>query len=245
MGQKYFTLSFDDGVTQDLKLINIMKKNDVKCCTFNINSGLCGVNSEWVGKLLGDTSLSHLRFTEEQMKSGIYDKFDLAVHTCTHPSLKTYDNSPQDIIREVQGDVDGIERLTGKRPTGMAWPGGDSEYTDETAKIIVENTEVKYARASTSTYNFDLPKQFMKWYPTCCFMDGRLFEMAEKFLNEKADDGDKLFYVWGHGYELDLKGFNSYPEFEKLVKMMKDADDVKLVTNTEFYNLYQDKIPLL
>lgn len=243
--KKYFTLSFDDGVTQDLKIIEILKRNGVRCCTFNLNSGICGMNSEWVGIALGDPSMTHIRFTEDELRSGIYDGFDLAAHSSKHPSLKIYDESPEDIIREVQGDVERIEELTGIRPIGMAWPGGDAEYTDKTAELIEKYTDVKFARASTSTYGFELPKQFLKWYPTCCFMDGRLFEMAERFLAENAEDGDKLFYVWGHGYELDLKGFNSYLEFEKLIVMMRDAEDVELVTNSEFYRIFEGDIPLL
>lgn len=243
--KKYFTLSFDDGVTQDRRLIDIMKRNGVGCCTFNINSGLCGVSSEWVGQVLGDTSLSHLRFTKDELRGGIYDGFDLAVHTMTHPSLKAYDGSPCDIVREVQGDVEGIEALTGVRPTGMAWPGGDTEYTDTTARIILDRTEVRFARATTPTYGFELPRQFMKWYPTCCFSDARLFELAEQFIHEDASDRDLLFYVWGHGYELDLRGVNSYGEFERLIQMMRDAGDIELVTNSEFYEKFKDEIPCM
>ena len=52
---------------------------------------------------------------------------------------------------------------------------------------------------------------------------------------------DQLFYVWGHGYELDQLSY--YDEFEKLVKMMAEADDVVLVTNSEFYQLFKNEIP--
>ena len=49
-----------------------------------------------------------------------------------------------------------------------------------------------------------------------------------------------LFYVWGHGYELDI--FNLYDRLESLVEMMRDSD-VSMVTNSEFYNFFKDEIP--
>ncbi len=41
MGQKLFTLSFDDGTEQDCRLIALMEKYGVKG-TFNISSGIFG-----------------------------------------------------------------------------------------------------------------------------------------------------------------------------------------------------------
>ena len=240
--KKYFTLSFDDGVTQDLKLIEILKKYGVHCCTFNINSGLYGANWEWVATAINAPGLSHKRFTEEEVRSGIYDGFELAAHTQTHPSLKIYDNSPEDIIREVQVDADNIESITGVKTVGMAWPGGDTEFTDKSVELVGKHTDIKYARCVTPTYTFDLPEMFLKWYPTCSFSDKRLFELTEDFISAEPKQ-DMLFYVWGHSYELDVAGNHSYGEFEKLVKMMSEAEDIILVTNGEFYQIFKDGIP--
>lgn len=240
--KKYFTLSFDDGVTQDLKIIEIMKKYGFHACTFNINSGLYGANWEWVATAINAPGLSHKRFTEAEVRSGIYDGFELAAHTQTHPSLKIYDNSPKDIIREVQVDADNIESITGVKTVGMAWPGGDTEFTDNTVELVSKLTDIKYARYVTPTYKFDLPDEFLKWHPTCSFVDKHLFELAEEFIAAEPTS-DMLFYVWGHSYELDVAGNNSYAEFEKLIKTMVEAEDVTLVTNGEFYQIYKDKIP--
>ena len=241
--KKYFTLSYDDGTMQDLKLIAILRKYNVTCCTFNVNTGLYGANWEWVGLAVNVPGLEHRRFTEGDLRSGIYNGFELTVHTLTHPSLKIYDNSPEDIIREVQGDSDNIEAITGIKPIGMAWPGGDTEFTDTTVRQVLKYTDIRYARCTTPTYSFELPERFMKWYPTCAFSDPRTFELAQQFIDAEPTDGDMLFYVWGHGFEMDIPGQNSYEEFEQLVKMMSEADDVILVTNREFYELYKDTIP--
>ena len=39
--KKYFTLSFDDGIEQDKKLIELLKQYGLQC-TFNLNGGLFG-----------------------------------------------------------------------------------------------------------------------------------------------------------------------------------------------------------
>ncbi|MBR2446541.1 MAG: polysaccharide deacetylase family protein [Clostridia bacterium] len=240
--KKFFTLSFDDGITQDLKVIEILKKYDVKCISFNINTGLYGANWDWVGPAIGDPSIPHQRFTEEELKTGIYDGYEVLVHTLNHPSLKNYDKRANQIKKEVGKDADNIEELTGVRPVGMAWPGGDTEYTDKTIELVLENTDIRFARGTTSTYSFALPEYFMKWMPTCSIVDPRCLTLAQEFIDAECTE-DMLFYVWGHAYELDLNGGKGYETFEQLVKMMSEAEGVYLVTNTEFYTVYKDQIP--
>lgn len=240
--KKFFTLSFDDGIAQDLRVIEILKKYDVKCISFNINTGLYGANWDWVGPAIGDPSIPHQRFTEEELKTGIYDGYEVLVHTLNHPSLKNYDKRANQIKKEVGKDADNIEELTGVRPVGMAWPGGDTEYTDRTIELVLEYTDIRFARGTTSTYNFELPEYFMKWMPTCSAVDPRCLTLAQEFIDAECTE-DMLFYVWGHAYELDLNNGKGYETFEQLVKMMSEAEDVYLVTNTEFYNIYKDQIP--
>ncbi|MBR6514229.1 MAG: S-layer homology domain-containing protein [Clostridia bacterium] len=238
--KKYFTLSFDDGTTQDLRMIEILKKYDVDCISWNINTeGLYGASWDLTG--LGLPGVSHVRFTEEELRSGIYDGYDVLVHTRTHPSLKIYDSTPIKMIEEVQGNADDIASITGIAPVGMAWPGGDTEYTDKSIEIILENTDIRFARGTTSTYDYSLPTQFMQWMPTCGFSESRMFDLAYDFITMEAEE-DCLFYVWGHGFELDA--YDTYDEFETLVRMMKaNEGDITLVTNTEFYELYKTAIP--
>ncbi|MCQ2475509.1 MAG: polysaccharide deacetylase family protein [Clostridia bacterium] len=234
-GKKYFTLSFDDGITQDYKIMEICRKHNFKGITFNINSGLCGKNWDWVGDAIGKPGTAHQRLTKKEIKSGAYDGFDIAVHGCKHSSLKNYDNDPLGLWFEIEKDALNIKAMTGNYPVGMAYAGGDTEYTEESIENLRKYTTIKYARCTTSTYGFDFPTDYLKWQPTCGILDPNLFELAEKFLE---DDGEnKLFYVWGHGYELDA--FEKYDELEKLIEMMNEAEDVVCVSNTDFYLLNQ------
>lgn len=235
--KKYFTISFDDGITQDRRIIEIYNKYNFKG-TFFINTGLLGANWTWVGQTLGDPSLSHLRWTKAELSTGIYDGQDVASHTLNHPSLKNYTKTQ--VIDEIDKDIDNIFGITGICPVGMAWPGGDSEYTKTTMEIARDNTSAKFARATTPTNRFNLPKSWLKWQPTCGISDGSVLKFAESFLKKEAES-DMLFYVWGHGYELDF--FDKWDTLDQLIKMMTEAEDVICVTNSEFYWLFADEIP--
>lgn len=158
--RKYFTLSFDDGITQDLRLIGILKKYGMDNCTFFINTGLMGANWAWVGGQFNRPDVSHLRFTEEELKTGIYAGFDLECHTATHPSLKALSN--RRVQREIERDVMKIQEISGIRPVGMAWPGGDTEFNRQNITVILEKTDVRFARCTTPTYAFTLPENFMR-----------------------------------------------------------------------------------
>lgn len=234
--KKYFTLSFDDGITQDARIIELLKKYDMPC-TFFINTGLFGANWEWVGQAIGNPSVTHIRFTEEEIRSGIYDGFDVESHTLTHPSLKNYDKQPAKIVSETVDNAVKIFELTGIYPTGMAWPGGDTEYTETTMNIVREQTDVGFARAVTATHKYLLPTDWLFWQPTCSILDSPT-TYANRFLKSECTE-DMLFYVWGHGYELDQA--NAWSTLEKLLKMMSEAEDVVCVSNAEFYWLFKDE----
>lgn len=239
-GRKFFTLSFDDGITQDRRIIELCKKHGFGGCTFNINTGLCGESWAWVGESLGRPDVSHIRFTESELRQGVYDGFDVQVHTLTHPSLKAFDSSPQELAREINGDARNILEFTGHRPSGLAWPGGDGEYTGRTVELVLQMTDMRFARATAPTYRFDLPECFMDWHPTCSIIDPELPRLAEEFIDLRRD-GDSLFFVWGHGYELDI--YDAYDRLEQLIIRMTSAPDIECVSSGELFQIYKNAIP--
>ncbi|MBP5312475.1 MAG: polysaccharide deacetylase family protein [Clostridia bacterium] len=243
---KYFTMSFDDGITQDARIIEILKKYNMPC-TFNINTGLYGVRWDWVATAVGKPGLLHLRFTKAELETGIYDGFDVEVHTLNHPSLAgNYGNNKSAIIREVGDDAKNIKELTGIEPVGMAYPGGlESDTSDYVIRTILANTPVRFARLAVSAKkpsDFALPEYWMMWYPTCSICNiATAKTLFKRFANAEVTDHDLLFYGWGHGYELDQN--DSWDEFEELIKMISETEGIVFVTNAEFYELFKDQIP--
>lgn len=238
--KKYFTISFDDGLQQDKKIIEIMQKYGANCATFFINTGLGGLDSSKdIENFLGVPGVTSVRFTMDELKTGIYDGFDIECHGLTHAILTGYENDPDAIKQEVGQDAANIAELTGFQPVGLAWPGGFCNET--TARRIEANTSIRFARAISSTYGFELPKSFMQWNPTCSICEKQLIGLAQDFAKAECTE-DMLFYVWGHGYELDA--YDLYDELDLLMRIMTKSKDVVLVTNAEFYQLFKDDIKL-
>lgn len=245
--KKYITFRFDDGITQDARILEIFKKYDVDGATFYINTGLYGANWTWVGQTLKKPDLSHVRYTEAELRSGIYDGFELGVHTLNHPSLK--DCGTRKVTDEVQKDAENIAAITGYMPVGMAWPGGDTEFNERNIKTILSTTDIRYGSCTTRNTakglgKFSLPEYFMTWYPTCSLSDGDALTLLQEFIAADPTE-DMLFFAWCHGYEFDF--YNSWDRFELFVSTLAGAaaidDSIVIVTNAEFYQLFKDEIP--
>ena len=119
-------------------------------------------------------------------------------------------------------------------------------FSDMTVEVLRDN-DIAYARTTVSTGNFSIPTDWLRMPATCHHNDERLFDLADKFVNGQPNGWDTpwLFYVWGHGYELDI--FNTWDKFETMIKTIAEAaeadDSIVLVTNAEFYQLFKDEIP--
>ena len=222
---KAVTFSYDDCVTQDRRLVKLLNKYGLKC-TFNVNSGIFRSAFPIV---VNGTTVPHVRFAKEEIKE-IYEGHEVAVHTLTHPNLKML--SDEDIIREVEEDRKALSEIVGYNVVGMAYPGGTGCMDDRVAKLIRENTGVKYARTTTSTHNFELQTELFKFNPTLhqhAEMD-KMFELAKEFIALKPDS-PKLFYIWGHSYEIDAR--DDWDALEEFFALISGHDDIFYGTNEE------------
>lgn len=94
---KAITFSYDDGVTQDIRLIELLNKYNLKC-TFNLNSELLS-NKGII--IRNDKRISHYKLFADDVKY-VYDGHEIAVHTLTHPNLTQCDKN--EIIYQVETD---------------------------------------------------------------------------------------------------------------------------------------------
>ena len=141
---KAVTFSFDDGVTQDRRLVEIFNKYGLKA-TFNLNSELFDHKNSyvWNGILTPHNTIS-----ASEVK-GLYEGHEVAAHTLTHPNLTTLDE--EEIIYQVEKDRENLSALCGYEVVGMAYPCGGVNNDERVANIIRENTGIKYARTITFT----------------------------------------------------------------------------------------------
>ena len=223
---KAVTFSYDDGVTQDIRLIEIFNKYGLKA-TFNINSGLLGRE----GSLLREgVTVGHNKVLPADVRH-IYDGHEIAAHTLKHPTLTRLDDDGE-IIRQVEEDRLALSELAGYEVRGFAYPGGGINYNSHIAELIRENTGVKYCRTTVSTHNFDLQKDFYEFKPTVYHHAefDKMLELADEFLSA-TPDAPMLFYIWGHSYEFDIR--DEWNRFEELCKMLSGRDDIFYGTNSQ------------
>ena len=223
---KAVTFSYDDGVTQDIRLIELLNKYNLKC-TFNLNSELLGLK----GMLIREGQrISHYKIHPDDVKS-IYEGHEVAVHTLTHPRLPDIDDDIE-IIRQVEQDRLNLSEIVGYDVVGMAYPSGGVNNDDRVAKLIRENTGVKYSRTITCNSSFDLQDNLYRFNPTvyhCDFDD--MMKMGKEFLELKPDK-PQIFYIWGHSYEMDYRP-DYWIKLEEFFKIISNRDDIYYGTNKE------------
>ena len=222
--KKAITFSFDDGVWQDKKLIEIFNKYGLKG-TFNLNSEAFGLPNTY-HPFEKDVNRDRLR--EDELKP-VYEGHEIAVHTLTHPNLT--EQTEEEIIRQVDEDRKNLERIFGYPIVGMAYPCGGVNNDERVAAIIKANTPIRYARTITSTFSFDLQTEnLLQFNSTTHFLNGRVDALADEFLAIETDE-PKLFYIWGHSYELDAH--DKWEWFDDFCKKISGKADIFYGTNKE------------
>ncbi|MDY4255172.1 MAG: polysaccharide deacetylase family protein [Oscillospiraceae bacterium] len=229
---KAVTFSFDDGVTQDVRLVELFNKYGLRC-TFNLNSARLCEDGELVRtSITGETvSVRHDKVRKEDVKS-IYDGHEVASHTLTHPFLPHIADDDE-IVRQTEEDRLRLSDLVGYEVVGFAYPGGTVNFDNRTAELIRTKTGIRYARTTLSSGGFDIAEgnRLFTLLPTAYHRDfPQLYELADRFLSY---DGDcpMLFYIWGHSYELDIDG--TWERFEEFLKYISGRSGVFYGTNRE------------
>lgn len=229
---KVFTLSYDDGVIQDKKLVEIFDKYEVKC-TFNLNYGILG--HKQVIKGADGRKLDVSKLCPDEVKE-IYKNHEIGGHGLYHSSLVTV-GTPL-AMYEIIADKVQLEKLIEKQVKMFAYPFG--HYDDDVVSIL-KLAGYKGARTVVSSNSFDIPKDFLVLNPTCHHNDENLMELAKQFVDRPLFV-PSLFYVWGHAYEFDYD--DNYDVIEKLVKYLSEySDQIWFATNTEiidYVNAYRN-----
>ena len=221
--RKAFTVSYDDGVEQDVRLIDLMKKHGVKG-TFNLNSEQFAAP----GTVYPQGQV-HRRMTQAQCLA-LYaqDGIEVAVHATKHGFLTSMPLSV--VLTQVLDDRRNLESLFGGIVRGMAYPYG---VCNETVAQALRACGVAYARTTRATHDFALPTDWLLLNPTCHHDDPQLFELADRFVDTAPRHTPWLFYLWGHAYEFE--GHDNWARIERLLERIGGHDDVWYATNIEIY----------
>jgi peptidoglycan/xylan/chitin deacetylase (PgdA/CDA1 family) len=242
--KKYFTLSYDDGVEQDKKLIEILNEYGIKA-TFNLSSGLFGCE-EYVGRI---GNLGMLEISKEKKESKkifkptqhyiipenevvqVYEGFEIASHGYLH---EMYQFSTKEIIsKSVSEDVINLSKLFNRKIVGHAFPKGG--MTKNSVKVLKEN-KLLYGRGIKTTKNFLFPKDPLQYHPTCWHATKDIFSILDQFIKAGPEQDDLLCYIWGHAYEFDFgTERNSWDQIKRICEKIAGRDDIVYCTNEEAF----------
>lgn len=232
---KALTLSYDDGVEQDVRLVDIMKKNKLKG-TFNLNSGLYKDPETVYAPGTIHRRMSREEVTELYTGSGM----EVAVHGLTHPFLEQL--PPSLTLAEIVKDRENLEKQFGVLVRGSAYPFGT--FNDQVVEAL-KMAGIVYARTVASTGGFDIPQDWLRLNPTCHHDDPRLMEFAADFAEDRraACGKPQLFYLWGHSYEFEQN--NNWEVIEDFASYIGGRDDIWYATNIEVCDYVENYKKLL
>lgn len=209
--KKAFTLSYDDGQIFDRRLVEIMNKNGLKG-TFHLNSNTLDVetDTDWFVKM-------------DEIKT-LYAGHEVSCHGFTHPF---FTHIPKDqAVAQIWEDRKALEAAAGYPIRGMSYPYGD--YDDEFIDIAVK-LGMEYSRTVESTGEFYIPKDWMRWHPSC--HHNQALDLVDRFLEPVKFNRLSLFYVWGHSFEFNRQ--NTWDMMEEFCAKMAGHDDIWYATNIE------------
>lgn len=223
---KALTLSYDDGVEEDLRLIEIMKQNGL-CGTFNLNSGRLMTAEEY-----NKTPRDYGKRLALKQAAELYsvDGIEPALHTYSHTHLNTL--PPAQVAYEVMKDREQLETLFGRVIRGMAYPYGT--YSDETVEVL-RNCGILYSRTVISNEDFKIPTDWLRLPATCHHKNAHLPELTQKFIEKvhKTNEQPWLFYLWGHAYEFERD--HNWEVIERFAEQIGGREDIWYATNGEIF----------
>lgn len=207
---KALTFSYDDGRTQDRRLVEIFNRHKLKA-TFHLNSG----------------KFDEPGYVAYEEMASLYAGHEVSAHTVTHPFLERIPR--ERLIMEVMEDRGALEELVGYPVRGMSYPFGT--YTEEVSRML-GTLGIRYCRTVESTGEFHVPIRPLTWHPTCHHK--QMHEYGKKFLelSPPAHYANlALLYVWGHSYEFDND--DNWQEIEQFCSDLSGREDIWYATNIE------------
>lgn len=223
---KAVTFSYDDGIVQDKRLIEIFNKYGLKA-TFNLNSELLGKKRSIT---VDGVEVCHDKIDPCDVRH-VYEGHEIASHTLTHPRLPDISDDGE-VIRQVEADRVRLSELAGYEVVGFAYPCGGVNCDSRVSKLIRENTGIKYCRTIISNHSFERQENLYEFDPTVHHHRewDKMDALAEEFIN-LSPDKPSIFYIWGHSYEFDIR--NDWERFENFCRMISGKSDIFYGTNKE------------
>ncbi len=244
MGKKYFCWNIDDGLEQDKKITEVLRKNGMGA-TFNLNSSMFG-KKQMIGRVgnygMKDVpiekyrrGLFHLmkyhesfRIPADEVKQ-VYQGFEIASHGYRHENLKKVPQTKAD--GSIRKDVRKLSKLFETKIKGFAYPyGAYSAQTD----ISLKDAGICYARTVSKAENFYKPKDLFHMPITGWHLDKDIMEKLDHFIKARSEEKDLFFLMFAHGYEFDFNTPESnWEKFKRICHKVADREDIVCCSTAE------------
>lgn len=220
---KAVTLSYDDSIEADKKLVDLMEQYQIKG-TFNLIPG-------WFKEEGEEQQDDTYRLVSPKKALEIYNSpmVEVANHGYTHKFMSSLTSA--EMADDMVTCRKELETLFERDVRGMAYPYG---WYSEELKQVLKMCGVVYSRTVCATGSFGMPSDWLTWHPTCHHDNPELLNMAKHFVEEEVQDSVQLFYVWGHTFEFERN--NNWEVMEEFMKTVSGKEDIWYATNIEIYD---------
>lgn len=221
---KAFNVTFDDGVLQDVRFVNLLNKYNLKG-TFNLNSGLMESEFEWTHK-----NGSVIKRLAKDKAITLYQGHEIASHTLTHPYMDNLSES--EILYELKADKDKLEKIFDREIKGFAVP---FHYYSELIENCVKQCGFTYARISEESHSFTPQNDRYKWKATLFHPHNPLDDITRRFI--EVDEELAVLQIGGHSYDLDVE--NMWDIFESAFIKISAQNNILPMTTIEIVEYLQ------
>ena len=208
---KAFNVSYDDGVVQDIRFVELLNRYGLKG-TFNLNYGLLYKGFTWQH----ECGMTVRRIREEDIPA-VYAGHEVASHSYSHPYFDHMEET--EILKELGADKFFLEGLMGREVAGYATP---FYYYSDLMADCVRRCGFAYARISEESGDYSLPEDFYRWRGSKFHWDNDLEEFVEGFL--ETDRELALCQIVGHSYDLDV--MDRWDMMERICCRVSQCPDV-------------------
>lgn len=216
--RKAFSLSYDDGVEQDVRLVELLNHYGLRG-TFNLNSQLMLEQFAWTH----ESGMVVRRMPVEQARE-LYQGHEIASHSLTHPYLHTLPES--EVMRQLGEDKRQLEELFNRPVAGFALPFTD--YSDTIARCA-QRCGFEYVRISEESGDFNPIQPRFSRRAGMFHLNPGLGRFVEEFL--RTDCELALCQIVGHSYDLDAA--DMWQTMEEIFSAVSRNPEVACLTNLE------------
>lgn len=213
-----FNITYDDGVTQDIRFVERMNRYGLKG-TFNLNSDLMRSGFSWI-----HPNGMEVKRLDVDTARWLYRGHEIASHTRTHPYL--FDLHGEALKSQLLEDKQNLEALFGVDIRGFAVP--FDYYSPEIAQCARE-CGFEYARMSEFSHTYAPCRDWYFWKTGFYHIEPGLTDYVDGFF--ETEEELAVCQIVGHSYDLDAE--NLWGTMERILERVSRDRRIWSCTNLE------------